>query len=435
MKQYVVTPAEIVDNRATLEEWVLQSARLRASRSRRKRRSRPKKKPADNKKPAANKEARAKTTRQKEEVEMRLLAVILLLVSAPVAGAGAVRAGRSRRRSLGAAGERAARARQDGRGGADHGPAVPAAGLGRQRADAARARAPTRRRSGRRGCTRSCRTRGRGCASTTNEPFVAGRRPTSRAAGQLLSRRRDQGRDRGVDEDAARRPSARAPTGFFTDDPPRARRQVHASCPTASSTRASWRAAALLREAAALTDAADAAARSSRSARPRSCPTTTTTATWRGWSSTRSIEPTIGPYEVYEDEWFNAKAAFEAFITVRDDAETAEAGDVLGASCRTSRTTCRSIRSCATRSSARWRRSAWSTRSSASGDANRGVQTAAFNLPNDERIANEKGTKRVMLKNVQEAKFKSVLLPIAERRARARATRRTSPSSRSSPTS
>ena len=35
-----------------------------------------------------------------------------------------------------------------------------------------------------------------------------------------------------------------------------------------------------------------------------------------------SIEPTIGPYEVYEDEWFNYKAAFEAFITVRDDVET-----------------------------------------------------------------------------------------------------------------
>ena len=37
-----------------------------------------------------------------------------------------------------------------------------------------------------------------------------------------------------------------------------------------------------------------------------------------------------------------------------------------------------------------------------------------FNLPNDERIAKEKGTKRVMLKNVQEAKFQRVLLPIAK---------------------
>ena len=35
-----------------------------------------------------------------------------------------------------------------------------------------------------------------------------------------------------------------------------------------------------------------------------------------------SIEPTIGPYEVYEDEWFNFKAAFEAFITIRDEAES-----------------------------------------------------------------------------------------------------------------
>src|SRR3989442_7167548 len=36
------------------------------------------------------------------------------------------------------------------------------------------------------------------------------------------------------------------------------------------------------------------------------------------------LEPTIGPYEVYQDEWFNAKAAFEAFIAVRDEAETAK---------------------------------------------------------------------------------------------------------------
>ena len=39
---------------------------------------------------------------------------------------------------------------------------------------------------------------------------------------------------------------------------------------------------------------------------------------------TSAIEPTIGPYEVYEDEWFNYKAAFEAFITVKDEAESAQ---------------------------------------------------------------------------------------------------------------
>ena len=48
------------------------------------------------------------------------------------------------------------------------------------------------------------------------------------------------------------------------------------------------------------------------------------------------------------------------------------------------------------------------------GDANRGVQTAAFNLPNDERVIREKGSKRVMLKNNQQAKFDKVLVPISK---------------------
>jgi hypothetical protein len=126
-----------------------------------------------------------------------------------------------------------------------------------------------------------------------------------------------------------------------------------------------------------------------------------------------SIEPTIGPYETYEDEWFGYKAAFEAFVTVRDDVETNKlkrfAGELqeiennlpidpkyrnpkLGAMAP--------IRVVNTVFSA--------------GDANRGVQTAAFNLPNDERVIKEKGSKRVMLKNNQEAKFRVVLVPISK---------------------
>src|SRR5205823_13687555 len=42
-----------------------------------------------------------------------------------------------------------------------------------------------------------------------------------------------------------------------------------------------------------------------------------------------------------------------------------------------------------------------------------GVQAAAFNLPNDERVLREKGAKRVMLRNVQDAKFRKILLPIS----------------------
>jgi peptidase M49-like protein len=126
-----------------------------------------------------------------------------------------------------------------------------------------------------------------------------------------------------------------------------------------------------------------------------------------------SIEPTIGPYEVYEDEWFNFKAAFEAFITVRDDAESRKLQSFsqhlqqlenalpidpkyrnpkLGALAPI-----RVVNVVFT-----------------AGDGNRGVQTAAFNLPNDERVVREKGTKRVMLKNVQDAKFSRVLVPISK---------------------
>jgi hypothetical protein len=51
----------------------------------------------------------------------------------------------------------------------------------------------------------------------------------------------------------------------------------------------------------------------------------------------------------------------------------------------------------------------------ATGDGAHGVRTAAFNLPNDERVVREYGSKRVMLKNVQEAKFTKILEPIAAR--------------------
>src|SRR3989454_5046428 len=126
-----------------------------------------------------------------------------------------------------------------------------------------------------------------------------------------------------------------------------------------------------------------------------------------------SIEPTIGPYEVYEDEWFNYKAAFESFVTVRDDEETrklerfaSELQEIennlpIDARYRNPKLGAMApIRVVNTVFSA--------------GDANRGVQTAAFNLPNDERIVSEKGTKRVMLKNNQEAKFNVVLTPISK---------------------
>ena len=49
----------------------------------------------------------------------------------------------------------------------------------------------------------------------------------------------------------------------------------------------------------------------------------------------------------------------------------------------------------------------------AAGDTKAGIQTIAFNLPNDERVREAKGSKKVMLKNLLSAKFDKILMPIA----------------------
>jgi hypothetical protein len=126
-----------------------------------------------------------------------------------------------------------------------------------------------------------------------------------------------------------------------------------------------------------------------------------------------AIEPTIGPYEVYEDELFNFKAAFESYVTVQDEAETAklqrfarelqDIEDHLPIDPKYRNPKLGSLAPIVVVNEV-----------FAAGDGNRGVQTAAFNLPNDERVVREKGTKRVMLKNVQDAKFAKTLLPISK---------------------
>jgi hypothetical protein len=125
-----------------------------------------------------------------------------------------------------------------------------------------------------------------------------------------------------------------------------------------------------------------------------------------------AIEPTIGPYEVYEDEWFSFKASFEAVIALRVDGETrklqrfaSELQDLedhlpMDAKLRNPKlgglAPIRVV-----------------DLVFASGDGNRGVQTVAYNLPNDERVVTEKGSKRVMLRNTQRANFDTVLVPIS----------------------
>ncbi len=125
------------------------------------------------------------------------------------------------------------------------------------------------------------------------------------------------------------------------------------------------------------------------------------------------IEPTIGPYEVYMDELFNYKAAFEAFITLRNDEETEnlqkyshylqEIENNLPIDKKYRNPKLGELSPIRVVDEVM-----------VGGEAREGVTTAAFNLPNDERVVKQKGSKRVMLKNVQEAKFQTVLTPIAK---------------------
>ena len=125
-----------------------------------------------------------------------------------------------------------------------------------------------------------------------------------------------------------------------------------------------------------------------------------------------AIEPTVGPYEVYEDGWFNYKAAFEAFVTIRDDAETAQlerfGAELQGLEDALPIDPAYRDPELGALAPIRVVNVVFTA-----GDANSGVQTAAFNLPNDERVIRDHGSKRVMLRNVQEAKFRHVLTPIA----------------------
>ena len=172
------------------------------------------------------------------------------------------------------------------------------------------------------------------------------------------------------------------------------------------------RAAALLREAAAL--AAEPTLKTFLTKRADALLSNDYYDSDVAWMELKgNIEPTFGPYEVYEDELFNYKAGFEAFITVRDEAESAklqkfsgllqDVEDHLPIDPKHRNPRLGALAPIVVVNEI-----------FAAGDANRGVQTAAYNLPNDERVTREKGAKRVMLKNVQDAKFAKTLVPISK---------------------
>ena len=126
-----------------------------------------------------------------------------------------------------------------------------------------------------------------------------------------------------------------------------------------------------------------------------------------------TIEVVIGPIETYEDQLFGFKAAYECFILVKDQEwsqRLARFAELLPALQRSLPV------------EDRYKSETPGTDSDLNaydavyyaGDSNAGSKTIAINLPNDEEVQLQKGTRRLQLKNSMRAKFDKILMPLAE---------------------
>lgn len=124
------------------------------------------------------------------------------------------------------------------------------------------------------------------------------------------------------------------------------------------------------------------------------------------------IEVVIGPYEVYADTLYGQKTAFEAYVTVKNPSESAALARYKALLPDMERNL---------PVDERYKNAnrpfnapiIVAEEVHAGGQAVPGVQTVAFNLPNDERVRAEKGAKKVILSNVLGAKYERILAPMA----------------------
>jgi hypothetical protein len=132
------------------------------------------------------------------------------------------------------------------------------------------------------------------------------------------------------------------------------------------------------------------------------------------WMDMKSntLDIVIGPIETYEDKLFGNKASHEAYVLIKDQiwskrlakfsaylpelqrelpVDDAYKKEMPGAD---SDLNAYDVVFCA-------------------GDCNAGSKTIAINLPNDEKVQLQKGTRRLQLKNTMQAKFEKILVPIS----------------------
>jgi hypothetical protein len=126
-----------------------------------------------------------------------------------------------------------------------------------------------------------------------------------------------------------------------------------------------------------------------------------------------TLDVVIGPIETYEDQLFGYKASYEAYVLIKDkewSGRLARYAEMLPGLQR------------GLPVPESYKRETPGTDSDLNaydvvyyaGEANAGSKTIAINLPNDETVQLEKGTRRLQLKNAMRAKFDRILVPIAD---------------------
>ncbi len=129
-------------------------------------------------------------------------------------------------------------------------------------------------------------------------------------------------------------------------------------------------------------------------------------------SKTNVIEFVVGPIENYEDNLYNYKAAHEAYILVKDLNWSRRLTKYAALLPELQKGLPVAPEYKAETPGTNADLNAYDVIYYA-GDCNAGPKAIAINLPNDETVQLEKGTRRLQLKNAMQAKFEKILVPIA----------------------
>ena len=133
---------------------------------------------------------------------------------------------------------------------------------------------------------------------------------------------------------------------------------------------------------------------------------------WMDMKSNR-LDCVIGPIETYEDQLFGYKASCECYVLVKDMSWSERLQKYAAMLPKLQKGLPVEDKYKAEKPGTKSDLNAYDVIYYA-GDCNAGSKTIAINLPNDEEVQLQKGSRRLQLKNAMRAKFDQILLPIAD---------------------